>query len=311
MARSAFAGIHRSGIYQRSWKDFFRDLKREMGEDQVSNGAAALAHFLMLAIFPAMIFLLSLLPFLPIEHLQDAIMDLLRQMLPGDAANAFVGAVQEVATQKSTSLLSFGALLTLWAASSGMQAVMEQLNLTYDVQGSRSYVKKRGLAMLLTIGFGGLVIVAFGMVVLGGQLQEWMIANLSISGPVVIFFAIARWVIIGGALALAFALLYYFGPDVEQDFHYVTPGSLIAVLLLIAASLGFKAYVDHFGNYAATYGSIGAVIVLMLWLYITGFVILIGSEINALIEHYSPEGKSLGHKRLPPEHRPRATPLPA
>lgn len=299
MAKSPFAGIHRTGVYQRSWKTFFKDLKREMSEDQVSNGAAALAHFLMLAIFPAMIFLLSLLPFLPIEHLQDAIMDLLRQLLPGDAANAFVGAVEEVTTRRNSSLLSFGALLTIWAASSGMQAVVEQLNLTYDVQSSRSYFRKRGLAILLTIGFGGLLIGAFALVVLGGQVQDWILGHLSLGQPVLVFFAVLRWVIIAGALSLAFALLYYFGPDVEQEFHFVTVGSLVAVALLVAASLGFKAYVDHFGNYAATYGSIGAVIVLMLWLYITGFVILVGSEINALIEHYSPEGKPKGRKRMP------------
>ncbi|MGE5490722.1 MAG: YihY/virulence factor BrkB family protein, partial [Actinomycetota bacterium] len=110
------------------------------------------------------------------------------------------------------------------------------------------------------------------------------------------FFAVFRWVMIFLALQLGFALIYYLGPDVKQEFKFITPGSILAVLLLIAASLVFKFYATHFGNYSATYGSIGAVIILMFWLYIAGLVILLGSEINALVEHYAPGGKEKGEK---------------
>jgi membrane protein len=133
-------------------------------------------------------------------------------------------------------------------------------------------------------------------VVLGGVLQDWIGNRFGTSEWLLMVFAAFRWLMIVLALLLGFALIYYLGPDVEQSFKFITPGSVFGVALLIAASLGFKVYAASFGDYNATYGSIGAVIILMLWLYIAGLVILLGSEINALVEHYAPEGKEKGEK---------------
>jgi membrane protein len=299
MAKSAFIGISRSGIQGRTWKTFFRDLKNEISEDNVPNGAAALAYYLLLAIFPAMIFLLGLLPYLPIPNLQQSIMDMLGQALPGDAAKMFTGTVQEIVSQKRGGLLSLGALLTLWASSAGMSAIMQQLNITYDVKEGRPFYKSKGIAILLTLGMGALVISAFGLIILGGSIQGWMASSLGLGQPVIVAFAALRWVIIAASLMLAFALTYYFAPDVEQEFRFISPGSVLGVVLLVVASLGFKLYVENFGSYAKSYGSIGAVIVMMLWLNIMGLVILLGSEVNALIEHYSPQGKAKGQKDQP------------
>ncbi|MBI3558204.1 MAG: YihY/virulence factor BrkB family protein, partial [Deltaproteobacteria bacterium] len=130
------------------------ELQKNIQDHNVSNGAAALAYYLFLAIFPAMIFLLSLLPYLGIPNLQQAIMELLGQLLPAQAAQAFTGAVQEVVANKNGGLLSFGALGTLWAASSGMLAIMQQLNIVNGVKESRSFFKARGVAVLLMIAFG-------------------------------------------------------------------------------------------------------------------------------------------------------------
>lgn len=286
MENSAFLGISREGVFGISWKTFLSDLKGEIKEDNVAIGAAALAHYLMLAIFPAMIFLLSLLPYLPIPDLQQAIMDLLNQALPGEAAKIFTGTVQEIVSEKRGGLLSLGALLTLWASSSGMSAIMQQLNITYDVKETRPFYKTKAIAILLTAGMGALVIGAFGLIILGGTIQGWMQSSLGLGQPLIVAFAVARWLIIASALTLAFSLTYYFAPDVEQEFSFVSPGSVLGMCLLVAASLGFKLYVDNFGAYSKSYGSLGAVIVMMLWLNIMGLVILFGSEVNALIEHY-------------------------
>jgi membrane protein len=293
---AAFKGFSFRGIYDTSWKDFFNALAKEVSRDTVFNGAAALGFYLMLAIFPAMIFLLSLLPYLPIPDLHRQIMGLLDQILPGEAATFFSGTVQEVVERKKDGLLSFGALLTLWAASSGMSAIMKQLNMTYDVEDRRGYVKRRAIATALTIGFGALVISALGLIILGGNLQAWLAENMAWSKPLLVIFEIARWLLVPVTICLALALVYYFGPDVEQEFRFITPGSVLGVILLIVASLGFRVYVENFGNYGATYGSIGAMVVLMLWLYITGLVILLGSELNALIEHFNPKGKDKGER---------------
>ncbi|MBA3541762.1 MAG: YihY/virulence factor BrkB family protein [Deltaproteobacteria bacterium] len=279
-----------------SWKQFFRDLYREISEDNVFNGAAALGFFLTLALFPAIILTITVVPYLPIANVDRAIMDLMGEALPDDAAQMVAGVVSDVTSQRRGGLLSFSMLATLWAASSGMFAIMQQLNITHDVKEARGFLRGRGTALVLSILFGVLVIGAFSLVVLGGVIQDWIGARFGFSTVLLIVFAVFRWVMIILALLLGFALIYRYGPNVEQKFAFITPGSVLGVLLLIVASLGFAIYTRNFGNYNATYGSIGAVIILMLWLYIAGIVILIGSEINSLVEHYSPKGKQKGEK---------------
>ena len=293
---AGFKGISWQGIYGTSWKRFFLDLWKEINEDNVFNGGAALAFYLTLAIFPAMIFLLNLLPYLPIPDQRDQIYALLREAMPGDAASALTDTVKSIVSEKRQGLLSFGALFTLWAATSGMAAVMEQLNITYDVKDARSYLKIRGVALLLSFLVGACVVGSFLLILVGEEVRNFLQLQFGMGAALAVLFEVGRWAITLGALALAFGLTYYYGPDVKQEFRFITPGSLMGVLVFAAASLGVKLYVENFGSYNATYGSIGAVIVLMLWLNITGLVVLLGSEVNSLVEHYSPEGKVKGEK---------------
>jgi membrane protein len=283
-------------VYGVPWKRFFRELYQEISEDDIFNGAAALGFWLTLAVFPTMIFLMAILPYLPIQDVDRAIMDLLRQALPDSAARMFSGVVDEITGEERGGVLSFGLAATFWAASAGMYAIMQQLNVTYDVKEGRSFLKARGISLGLSLLFGVLVVGAFSLVVMGGVLEDWFGNRFGTSEVLLAFFALFRWVMIVLALLLGFALTYYLGPDVEQSFKFITPGSAFGVALLIAASLAFKFYAANFGDYNATYGSIGAVIILMLWLYIAGLVILLGSEINALVEHYAPDGKEKGEK---------------
>jgi membrane protein len=291
-----FTRMSMSGV---SLGQFLKEFWQEIQDDNVFSGAAALAYYLLLAIFPAMIFLLSILPYLPIPNLQQAIMDLLRQAMPEQSASFFEGTLKDVTSQRQGGLLTFGFLFTLWSASSGLYAVMEQLNITYDVKEGRPFWKTRGTAVLLMIFFFILVVGALAMIIFGGKIQDLLAGILGRKEWLLIFFATLRWIIIAVLLLLDFALIYYFGPDVEQEFRFITPGSIVGVILLGLTSLGFRFYISHFSNYNATYGSLGAMIILMLWLYIAGLVILIGSEINALTEDYLPEGKQKGEMREP------------
>ena len=293
---AGFKGISLRGIYGTSWKQFGLDLWKELNEDNVFNGAAALAFYLTLAIFPALIFLLNLLPYLPIPDQSDQIYGLLRQAMPSDAASALTDTVKGIVSQKRQGLLSFGAIFTLWAAMSGMYAIMQQLNITYDVVEGRSLVKVRLTSLLLTVCFAGCLVGAFTLILVGDQIHGFLANHLGYGSIFTALFEVLRWSIIALALSTAFALTYYYGPDVKQNFRFITPGSVMGVIVLGAASLGFKVYVENFASYNATYGSIGAVIVLMLWLNIAGLVILFGSEVNALVEHYSPYGKVKGEK---------------
>jgi membrane protein len=285
-------------MYGVSIKKFSKELYTEISDDNVFNGAAALAFYMMLSIFPAAIFLLSLLPYLPIPDLEQAIMDLLHQSMPGDAAGLFTDVVENVVSERRGGLLSFGFLFTLWSASTGLAAIMQQLNITYDVKEGRPFWKVRGIAILLMVLFFLLVVGAFALIIFGGMIQD-QLAELVGRNPVLLFFFAAfRWVVIALFLLLGFALIYYYGPDVEQQFRFVSPGSVLGVLLLAAASIGFSIYVSNFGDYGATYGSLGAVIILLMWLWIAGLVILVGAEVNSLTEHYRSSGKEKGQKEL-------------
>jgi membrane protein len=285
-----------------SKKQFLLDLNQEITDDNVYNGAAALGFYLTLAIFPAIILLMTIIPFLPIEQVDEAIMDLLGQALPDEAFGMVAGVVSEVTRDRRGGLLSFSLLGTLWAASTGMYAIMQQLNITYDVKEGRSFVHARAVALMLSLMFGLLVIGAFSLIVLGGVLQDFIGIQLGFSDALLRIFVIFRWLVIVLALLLGFAMIYYYGPNVEQKFVFITPGSVFGVILIIIASLGFVFYTSNFDNYTTTYGSIGAMIILMIWLYIVGLVILVGSEINALLEHYDSKGKRKGEKKEG-EHR--------
>jgi membrane protein len=268
-------------------KQLLKDLFSSANEDDILNGAAALGFFLTLAIFPAMILMMAVIPYLPIANVGQAIMNFLRQALPSAAATMFTKVVRDVMQNQSGGLLSFGAIATMWAASSGMAAIMKQLNNTFEVKEKRSFVKTRLVAIGLSLLFMILVIGAFSLIVLGGVMQSWIGTQFGVSGAVLTFFATLRWVIILAALLLAFELTYYLAPNVDQKFTLISAGSTTGVVLLILASLGFTWYTQNFGHYSATYGSIGAVIVLMLWLYMAGLAILFGSEVNAVIKRHA------------------------
>ncbi len=293
---------------QVSWKEFpgeitldrfVREIHGEISQDNVYNGAAALAYFWMLAVFPASIFLLTLLPYLHIPNLEGIIMDLLHRVLPEQSAYLFTGIVENVTSRKRHGLFSFGIVFTIWATMAGIYAIMQQLNITYHVKEARPFWKVRGIALLLSFAVLFLVLTAFGLMVFGGAIQKSLILVVGSNLWLQLLFATFRWAVILLSLLMGFAILYYFGPDVEQRFRFITPGSLLGVFVLILASLGFRFYLSLFPGLSATYGSIGAVIILMLWLFILGLSILCGSEVNVLLEHYHPAGKKMGEKKEP------------
>lgn len=262
-----------------------RGLWAKTKEDNAFNGAAALGFFLTLAIFPALILVMSVIPYLPIKDVDRAIMDFLAQVLPPQGFEQLREVIQQIVTERRGALLSLGALTTLWAASTGMYAIMQQLNVTYDVKETRGFLHARAVAIGLSILFGALMLIVFSLVVLGGVAQGWIGERFGFSDALLMFFAVLRWVVIVLALMLAFSLTYRLAPDVENNsFRYISRGGVAGTLMLVLASFGFAVYVQNFANYQAVYGSIGAVIVLMLWLYIAGLSLLVGAEINVLVE---------------------------
>ena len=269
---------------------------QEVREDNCLGQAAQLAYYLIFAVFPFLLFLATLLGYLPIPHLMDRILESLAQLLPREAVTLLQENIRQLVTDQKGGLLSFGILAALWTSSGAVTAIMDALNRAYDVEEGRPFWKVRGTAILLTMGLSLFILLSMVLLIFGPQLGSWIAAQVGLGSAFEVAWNILRWPVIVGLLIVAMASVYYVAPDVEQRWKWITPGSIFAVLGTIALSLGFSFYVNNFGSYNKTYGTIGAVIVFLTWLYLTGLMILVGGEINAEIEHAAPEGKAPGAK---------------
>jgi membrane protein len=282
-----------------SVKELGRRVIRGIRHHDCTGRAAELGYYFLFALFPFFLFLTTLLGYLPVPNLLDRILELLAQFLPSEALTLIQDNVRQLITDQRGGLLSFGFVAALWTSSSAITAVMEGLNRAYEVEEGRPFWKVRGLAISLTIGLSLLVIVAMILLTFGPQIGGWIAGYMGLGGLFEAAWNLLRWPVIVAFLIFAMAVLYYFSPDVEQEWKWITPGSVWAVIGWIVASLGFAFYVNNFGSYNKTYGSIGAVIVLLTWMYVAGLIILVGGEINSEIEHAAPGGKSPGEKQLP------------
>ncbi len=282
-----------------SAQELARRVIRGLWHHDCLGRAAELAYFFLFALFPFLLFLTTLLGYLPVPNLLDRIMELLAQLLPRDALVLVQDNVRQLIMGQRGGLLSFGILAALWSSSSAITVIIDALNRAYEVDEGRPYWKVRGLAILLTIGLFLLIIVSLVLLTFGPQIGGWIADLVGLGLLFQVAWNVLRWPVIVFCLILALALLYYMALDVEQQWKWITPGSVWAVLGWIGASLGFAFYVNHFGLYNRTYGSIGAVIVLLTWMYVTGLSILVGGEINAAIEHATQRGNAPGEKQLP------------
>ncbi|AWY40859.1 YihY family inner membrane protein [Pseudomonas putida] len=272
----------------------------EFVEDEMSTYASALAYQMLFSLFPFILFLIALIGFL---HLPDFFTWLRLQselVLPPQALEQ-VNPVIDQLQQSKGGLLSVGIVIALWTASAGVRLMMSAMNAAYDVVEGRPAWKRFPLSIIYTVGIAGMLLVAAALMVLGPQVMGWIAEQVGLEYFIVTLWSIARWPAIVILLMVAVALIYYVMPDVKQEFRFITPGSVLAVVVWIIASLGFGLYVKEFANYNAMYGSIGAIIVLLLYFYISAAVLLLGAEMNAVIEHMSREGKDPGEK-VPGEH---------
>ncbi|MBM4439798.1 MAG: YihY/virulence factor BrkB family protein [Candidatus Rokubacteria bacterium] len=256
----------------------------EVWKDEVTDRAASLSYYFLFALFPALLFLTALLGFLPLAGLHERLMAYVANVLPPDAARTVQRTLTEVLQGNRSGLLSLGALLALWAGSNGMASVINTLNVAYDVSETRPWWKRRLLAIVLTAAFSLFIVAALTLLVFGPKIGA----------------AVAGWFGLGGVFTLAWnvisvpvvivigligvGLVYHLAPATREQWRWITPGAVLAVALWLGMSFGLRFYVQHFGNYTATYGSIGGVILLMLWLYLTSVVLLLGAEVNAEIE---------------------------
>lgn len=271
---------------------------RQFGEDDMSTYASALAYRALFSLFPFLLFLIAMLSFFDLQDFFNWLRDQAALLLPGQAMDVVNPVIDQMQEEKS-GLLSVGILLALWSASVGVRSLMNAMNRAYDVDEGRPGWKLYVLSVLYTIGLAVILLVSAALMVTGPQVMEWLASQVGLQDIVVTLWTWLRWPVVVVLMMLVVAVLYYVTPDVEQKFRFITPGSVLAVIVWIAASVGFGIYVANFGNYDATYGSVGAVIVLLLYFYISSAVLLLGAEMNAVIEHASADGKDPGEKKVP------------
>lgn len=291
-----FGGLRLGDLLKRVWA--------EIQEDDVFGRAAQLAYYFLLALFPLLFFLTSVIGVLlgSGTGLRHSLFNYLSKVLPGSAFTVVDTTMYEVSTASSGGKITFGILAALWAASNGMGAITEALNVAYDVKESRPWWKQRLVAIKLTVMLSVLIISALILLLYGGQIADWLAHVFGLGGAFSIAWKIIQWPLVLLFILLSFALIYYEAPDLrDQKWTWLTPGSAIGVVLWLLVSFAFKVYLHFFDSYSKTYGSLGAVIILMLWLYLTGAAILIGGEINSVIEDATaeagdPEAKEKGEK---------------
>src|SRR6185436_6386373 len=256
------------------WKDLFKRTMVEVWADDCFNLAAQLAYYFFLALFPALLFLVAIISFIPIAGLLDTITSSLARVAPSEVITIVQDQVLKIAHAKDGGLLTLGMLGTIWGVSSGVNAIISTLNAAYDIQEGRPWWKVKLIAIALTVGLAGFIVASVVLVMVGPTLAE-RIASWFYLGPAFTWtWTILQWPVVFALGAFAVAIIYYYAPDARQDWIWITPGSVFATALWIVTSLVFKYYVANFTSYNASYGAIGGVIVLMLWFYVSSLAVL-------------------------------------
>jgi membrane protein len=287
-----------------SWRELARRVWGGINQTDLLNRAYELAYNFMLALFPLLLFLVALLGVFASEgsSLRENLFFYFQQAVPPSAYHLVINTLNEITQNSGGGKLTFGLVFALYTGSGGMTQLIATLNAAYEVRETRSWLKVHLISLGLTITMTILLIVALLFVFAGGKLFAWIGQAVGLHSVFTILAGVLQWTFALAFVVLAFALIYYYAPDVkEQHWYWITPGSVVGVLLWAAASAVLRAYLHFFNTYSKTYGSLGAVIILMLWFYVTGVAFLIGGQINSTIEHAAaehghPEAKAVGQK---------------
>jgi membrane protein len=279
-----------------SWKELSTRTYKEIFADDLLNLAAQQAYYFFFALFPALLTLISIASFFPIHNLVGETVDVLGRFAPPDVLTIITEQITKISQSDHGGILTFAFLLTLWSTSGAMVSIISTLNAAYDITEGRPLWRVRVLAIALTVGVALFILVSIALVLAGPALAEHLANSLHLGTAFKWASWILQWPVVFALVATGIGTVYYFAPDAEQDWIWITPGSVIATLLWVVASLGLKLYIAYFGNYNETYGTLGGFIVLLTWFYLSGLAILIGAEVNAEIEHASPYGKAVGEK---------------
>jgi membrane protein len=290
-----------------SWTELAKRTAREIMADDLLNLAAQQAYYFFFALFPALLTFISIASFFSIENLVGEVVAVLGRFAPPEALKIITDQITKISQSGHGGVLTFAFLLTIWSSSGAMVSIITTLNAAYDITEGRPLWKVRFIAMALTLGMAFFILVSIALVLVGPTLGEHLATSLHVGPAFKWTWWVLQWPVVFVLVASGIGLVYYFAPDAEQDWIWITPGSIVATVLWVMVSIGLKIYIAYFGSYNETYGTLGGFIVLLMWFYLSGLAILIGAELNAEIEHASPYGKDVGEK-VPGEKKKRVGP---
>jgi membrane protein len=297
--------------------DFVKLTYKEMNEDHIMVFAGNLTYKGLFAIFPFFTFLLSLLGIFNATDLVNTMVDKLSGIAPQSATKFVEGQLLSITQSQAESAFTFGAiisiLLALWGVSGAFRSVMEAMNVMYEVEEDRPFWKVYGLSIFMSLAVIVLLVGSLVLVVFGESIGVRAADLVGLGSVFATIWSIVQWPVVALVVLFAFALIYYFAPAAKQRFRWISPGSILAFAFWLTFSLLFSLYVSLAGSYNETYGSVAGVIVLMLYVYYSALIMLIGAEINQVIEWHIPGGKNEGEKipeadRRPDVHRLNETP---
>lgn len=261
---------------------FIREMARRFHEDEIPRLSAELAYFFLLSLFPFLIFLFTLLAYLPLPH--EDVLSLVRQYAPEEAIHLIEANIHKIMDYQNGKLLSLSIIGAIWSASNGMNAIVRAFNRAYDVEENRPFFIARGVSILLTFGMIFVIIVALLLPVFGKTIGLFLFSEFGFSHTFLTIWNAFRWAVSFVILFIVFTALYYFAPNKRLCYADVVRGALFATIGWIITSLAFSYYVGNFANYTAMYGSLGGMIILMVWFYLSGMIIILGGEMNAIFD---------------------------
>lgn len=267
------------------WPEVLKRTVKGIVDDNCFGLAAQLAFYFLLALFPALLFLVALIGYLPVEHALSGLLAALGAVAPEELVRLLRGQLAQITGGKQAGLLTLGVMGAIWSSSAAMVAIIDALNRAYHVAEWRPWWKRRLLAVLLTVCLALFILIALSLLLAGPAMASRVANWLGLAFPVDLLWALLRWPVMLFCVLFGVDLVYHFAPNRRGRWVWLTPGSVVATALWIASSFGFRLYLAHFGDYAATYGAIGGAIVTMLWFYVSSIAILVGAELNGVVEH--------------------------
>jgi membrane protein len=260
---------------------FVKSLGKEFSNDNVPLLAAAQGYYYLLSLIPMLILILSVLPYLNLDP--DQAMAFMSDIMPEEIAGIFEDQIVDILTEQRGGLLTVGILGTIWSASSGMNAFMQASDLAYNVRNKRPFIKARLLSIALTFGMIIALIIALVLPIFGDVLIDFVQSAMNIPAGTEMLIQVLRWTVSIVVIAGVLSALYHFAPNIKLPFKTAIPGALFATVAWLVTSFGFSIYINNFGNYSETYGSLGGVVILMIWFFLIGIILVVGAEINAIL----------------------------